>query len=100
MKTGDVCRRDVVTTVGRASLTEIMSRDIVTAAAEDDAAWTLKTMRERGIRRVPVLDKEGELAGIVALDDLLEGASVALSDAVQAIGAGRTREGRQRKAPA
>lgn len=79
---------------------EIMSRNLVTAAESDDASWSLKVMRDRGIRRLPVVDGAGELVGIVALDDLLEFASVALSDVVQAIGTERLVEGQRRKTPA
>ena len=151
MKTGDVCKRNVVTSVPRASLAdvarlmreahvgsvvvidppgsrtpvgivtdrdivveavaanldprtltagEIMSRELVTAAEGDDASWSLKVMRDRGVRRLPVLNDAGELAGIVALDDLLESASFALSDVVQAIGTERVVEARRRGTPA
>ena len=81
MKTGEVCKRSVVTTVMRASLADVA-----------------KVMRDRGIRRLPVLDGAGELAGIVALDDLVESSACALFDVVQAIGTERVVEGQQRKA--
>jgi CBS domain-containing protein len=31
----------------------------------------IRTMREEGVRRIPVVDEEGALEGIVTLDDLL-----------------------------
>lgn len=64
---------------------EIMAAPLVTAAATDDASWTLKVMRDRGVRRLPVLDADGAMVGIVALDDLLNAASATLTDVVQAI---------------
>jgi CBS domain-containing protein len=79
---------------------EIMSGDLATAAEGDEAAASLKTMRERGIRRLPVVDASGQLVGIVTLDDLLEPASVILSGAVRAIGTERAVEELRRTTPA
>ena len=54
----------------------------------------------RGHGKVTVVDGAGELVGIVALDDLLECASIALLDVVQAIGTERVLEGPRRRRPA
>jgi len=51
---------------------DIMSDDLLTASASDDVVETIEHMRLRGIRRVPVVDAGGKLAGIVSADDLLE----------------------------
>jgi len=49
-----------------------MSYELVTAR-EDDSIWdTLKRMRAKGIRRVPVVNDKDELEGILSVDDLLE----------------------------
>ncbi len=48
------------------------------------------------VRRLPVVKGAGELVGIVALDDLLECVSIALSDVVQAIGSERVVEAQRR----
>jgi CBS domain-containing protein len=51
---------------------EVMSYELVTAR-EDDSIWdTLQRMRARGIRRMPVVNENGGLEGILTLDDLLE----------------------------
>lgn len=42
-------------------------------------------MRELGVRRLPVVDGEGRLAGLVALDDLMVMLSAELHQVVQAI---------------
>jgi CBS domain-containing protein len=96
---GIVTDRDIVIEVVAAgedpsTLTagEIMTSPPVTAAAADEASWTLKIMRDHGVRRLPVLDATGAMVGIVALDDLLNAASAALADVVQAIGTGRVEE--------
>jgi CBS domain-containing protein len=75
---------------------EIMSAPLVTGLDTDDASWTLKVMRDRGVRRLPVLDAGGAMIGIVALDDLLNAASATLVDVVQAIGTERVVEAAHR----
>jgi len=100
---GIVTDRDIVVEVVAAgqdarSITagEIMSAPLVTATDSEDASWTLKVMRDRGVRRLPVLDADGAMVGIVALDDLLDAASATLSDVVQAIGTERIVEAAHR----
>ena len=51
---------------------DIMTDDLLTARDTDDVYETIERMRLRGIRRVPVIDASGSLAGIVSADDLLE----------------------------
>ena len=51
---------------------DIMSADLLTASESDDVYETIEHMRLRGIRRVPVVDAQGQLCGIVSADDLLE----------------------------
>ncbi len=51
---------------------DLMSDDLLTARDSDDVYETIERMRLRGIRRVPVVDANGNLAGIVSADDLLE----------------------------
>jgi CBS domain-containing protein len=104
---GIVTDRDIVVEAVAASLDprtltagEIMTRELVTTAEDDDTSWSLKVMRDRGVRRLPVLDAGGEVVGIVALDDLLEFAAGALSDVVQALGTERVVEARRRTTPA
>ncbi len=100
---GIVTDRDIVVEVVAAgedartvTAGEIMNASIVTAAADDDASWSLKVMRDRGIRRLPVVDADGAMIGIVALDDLLAAASSTLYDVVQAIGTERVVEAAHR----
>lgn len=79
---------------------EIMSTDVAVAQESDEAAWSLKAMRDRGVRRLPVVSASGAMVGILALDDLLTSAAVQLGDVVQAIGTERLNEGQRRKVPA
>ena len=42
--------------------------------------WALKTMRDRGVRRLPVVDGRGQLQGIIAFDDLMQHVGTTLAD--------------------
>jgi len=75
---------------------EIMTASPVSASDDEDALWALKTMRDRGIRRLPVVDKAGALAGILTLDDLMQHLGGAFNDVVQLIGSERVEENRRR----
>src|SRR5690606_12955207 len=48
---------------------DLASRDIQTVGPDDPAARAVEVMRDRAIRRLPVLDN-GELVGVVSLGDL------------------------------
>ena len=50
---------------------QIMSRKLVIAAASEDTSDAIDRMRMHGVRRLPVVDHDGRLMGIVTLDDLL-----------------------------
>jgi len=52
---------------------ERMSRNPVTVTADVPITEALRLMRDRQVRRLPVLDQEGNLAGIVSEKDLLYG---------------------------
>lgn len=51
---------------------DIMSEDLVTVEEKDDLMDTIKLMRAKGVRRVPVVDGANALVGILAVDDLIE----------------------------
>ena len=50
---------------------EVMARDVATCTPEDDAEEALELMRERQLRRLPVVDGRGQLAGILSLADVV-----------------------------
>jgi CBS domain-containing protein len=50
---------------------DFMSQDLAVARADESIDKALHTMRERGVRRLPIIDRAGALVGLVALDDLL-----------------------------
>ena len=76
---GIVTDRDIVLAVvasGRDArstpIEEVMSPDLVKAWEDDDVADALKRMRSCGIRRLPVVNDDEGLEGIIAFDDVLE----------------------------
>jgi CBS domain-containing protein len=76
---GIVTDRDIVVSVVALGLDpaslqvgDVMSDDLLTCREEDGVYQTIEHMRVRGIRRVPVVNRHGGLAGIVSVDDLLE----------------------------
>ena len=50
---------------------DIMGPELITALDTDDLFATVRKMRVKGIRRIPVVDQQGALAGIYTLDDFL-----------------------------
>ena len=51
---------------------DVMSEPLETADENDEVWQVLERMRNRGVRRLPVVGLRGELIGIVSADDLLE----------------------------
>ena len=53
-------------------LEDVMSERLVTAQEDDALPQLMQSMREHGVRRVPVVGIHDELMGIVTLDDVLK----------------------------
>ncbi len=76
---GIVTDRDLVVQVladpdrapGRVKVSDVMNRDLVVAREADDVESVVARMRERAIRRIPIVDDEGGLQGLLSLDDVL-----------------------------
>lgn len=49
---------------------EVMSKDLSLCAPDDDVRDALRIMAERQLHRLPVVDKDGSLKGILSLDDI------------------------------
>jgi signal-transduction protein with cAMP-binding, CBS, and nucleotidyltransferase domain len=58
--------------VHRLSVGDIMSTDVVTAQREELLFSVLEKMLRCGVRRIPVVDAEEKILGLVALDDVIE----------------------------
>ncbi|WEK58322.1 MAG: CBS domain-containing protein [Candidatus Brevundimonas phytovorans] len=53
-----------------ARVVEFLSRDALVVRADDDLKVALDLMSSRQVRRLPVVDKDGRLVGVVSLGDL------------------------------
>lgn len=49
---------------------EVISTKLHSCKAGDDVREALKTMRQEKVRRLPVVDQEGKLQGILSLNDI------------------------------
>ena len=58
-------------TAGQVLVEEVVQRKVYACNPEDDIHVALQTMREGHVRRLPVVDFDGNLAGVVSMDDLL-----------------------------
>ena len=71
---------------------DVMTTDLVVALEDEDAEAVLARMQKRGIRRGPVLDREGSLIGVFALDDVLHQLASDLAKMVALVARQRHRE--------
>jgi CBS domain-containing protein len=101
---GIVTDRDVVVEVDAMDLDakvitagDIMSQDLVTVDEEEGFLKTIEIMRFKGVRRVPVVDKENRLIGIVTIDDLLEVMAEELGNLAHIVAREQTHEKQARK---
>lgn len=51
---------------------DIMSADVVTVREDNGLEFALRAMRTNGVRRLPVIDHNGALVGIVSLDEIVQ----------------------------
>jgi CBS domain-containing protein len=61
--------RDAATT----ALSALLHTPVVIARDSEDTRAVVERMHTHGVRRIPVVDERGALAGIVTFDDLLKG---------------------------
>ena len=80
----DLLCRVVAVNRGTSSLVarDVMSQPLVSVSPEDPLERVVKEMESAGIRRVPVVT-DGELVGIMSLDDLLAVLSEELGNVVE-----------------
>ena len=58
------------------SVEEIMTRQVYAAKPEENIDQALQTMREHQVRRLPVINADGELEGILSINDIVLHAEV------------------------
>lgn len=71
---------------------DAMSQPLAVAREEDGVFEAIATMRDKAVRRLPVVSRDGALAGIVTLDDLLHVVSTELANLAEALRWERKRE--------
>jgi CBS domain-containing protein len=76
---------------------DAMSAELVTVRADEGLLEAAEIMRYKGVRRLPVVDSEGNLAGIVSIDDLLESLTEEMSEMARVLGRERELEIRNRR---
>jgi CBS domain-containing protein len=76
---------------------DIMVRDLVTARESEGVLETMQIMRYKGVRRLPIVGKSGELIGIVTIDDLLEVLAEELSELAKIVAREQARESATRR---
>lgn len=74
---------------------DVMSADLLTVGEEETIAVTIKKMRSHGVRRVVVVNRQGSLEGIIALDDLIDLLAEQMRDLVELISCERKKEQRR-----
>jgi CBS domain-containing protein len=63
---------------------------------EDEILETVKRMRGRGVRRIPVVNAQGGLEGIIAVDDLVDLLAEQMADLVALISSEQRQEQKNR----
>jgi len=66
-------------TADRIAVHDVIAGTAYTCSVDDDAIVALKTMKSQRVRRLPVVDAEGRLKGILSLNDVLTHAGAAAS---------------------
>jgi predicted transcriptional regulator len=75
---------------------DVASRTLVTVEGDAELANAIATMTQAGVRRLLVTGTQGEIAGIVSLDDLLEALAAQLAGLVMAMRQGVAKEAEAR----
>ena len=64
-------------TADRIAVRDVTAGKACTCAPDDDAIAALQTMKSQRVRRLPVVDAEGRLTGILSLNDVVTHAGAA-----------------------
>jgi CBS domain-containing protein len=75
---GMITDRDICLALGRRPLpaaavpvAEVMSRNVYACGPDEDVLEALQTMENKKVRRLPVIDGNGQLVGILSMDDIV-----------------------------
>ncbi len=76
---------------------DIMSAALATVPENHGVLETIEVMRFKGVRRMPIVDAEGRLIGIVTIDDLLEVLAEELTDIARIVSREQSHEQHARR---
>jgi CBS domain-containing protein len=71
---------------------QVMSDGLVTARENERMYDVRRKMRSRGVRRIPVVDGQDRLQGIIAFDDLVDWMAQELTDLARLVSREQKRE--------
>lgn len=101
---GIVTDRDIVVEVVAAAVDpdslvvgDIMGPDVASVRETEGVFEALRYMRTKGVRRLPIVDREGALIGILTLDDLLGLLAEEMTELAKLVTHERQREAAVRK---
>ena len=76
---------------------DVMSGGALVVREQDGIPDALRMMREKGVRRLPVVSDKGVLVGILSIDDVLELVAEEMDGFVATLRSERSREARVRR---
>ena len=96
---GIVTDRDIVVEVVAAGVNadalkvgDIMGPEVATVRESEGLFEALRYMRDKGVRRMPVVDRDGVLVGILTLDDMLSLLAEEMTELAKLVSHERQRE--------
>jgi CBS domain-containing protein len=75
---------------------DVMTRDVLTVREDASLEFALREMRRYGVRRAPVVRANGDLVGVIAIDDVIQHLAVQLTKLAELIQAEQDTELRAR----
>jgi len=76
---------------------DVMAPELVTARETEGLSETMEIMRYRGVRRLPIVGDDGQLVGIVSIDDLLEVLAEQMTDLTKIVSREQAHEAQARR---
>ena len=89
---GIITDRDLALALGARGLSpqaparEVMTRHVLAVPEDTDVFTATRFIQDRKVRRLPIVDREDRLVGLVSLDDLLRILARELSNLAEGIG--------------
>lgn len=76
----------------KVTVADVMTKPVVTAKVDESMVVALARMREFGIRRLPIVDENNKLVGVISNSNLVEELSSLLEGLVRNIHSSKARE--------